>query len=104
MLPTVSNVTSQVNASLTADTAPAVLQTMTENLATIGASINRLTSTIRNLSNASNNTEIALGRISDADFATESAKLVKEQLLVQATNQMLSAANRSKSLLAQLFE
>jgi len=104
MLPTVSNVTSQADASLTADTAPSVIQTMSENLATIGASINRLTSTINNLSSASNNTEIALGRVSDADFATESAKLVKEELLVRVSNQMLSTANQNKNLVLQLTE
>jgi flagellin len=99
-----SDVTSQANAILTADASPAILQTTMENLATIGASINRLLTTINNLSNSSNNTEKALGRISDADFANETAKLTKEQLLVQVSNQMLSNANKSKSILVQLLE
>jgi flagellin len=98
-----SIVTSQASATSTANTAPAILQTLSESLAVIGASINRLTSTINNLSNASNITTKALGRISDADFATESAKLIKEELLVRVTNQMLSTANQSKGLLAQLI-
>ena len=104
MLPSVSNVTNQANATLTADTAPSILQTMMEYIATIGASVNRLTSTIDNLSNASNNTEKALGRISDADFATESAKLTKEQLLVKISNQMIATANQRQNTLVQLLE
>lgn len=40
------------------------------------------------------NTEKAMGRIVDADFAAETAKLVKEQVLSQAAQQAITMANR----------
>ena len=46
----------------------------------IGASINRLKATINNLTASSINTEVALGRMVNTDFALESQKLAKEQI------------------------
>ena len=99
-----SDVTSQSNAQLTMNSMITHLNTAEGHLATIGASINRLYSTINNLSASSVNTEIALGRISDTDFARESANLAKQQILSNSANQMLSTANRSKNLLTALLE
>ncbi|MDC1121675.1 flagellin, partial [Alphaproteobacteria bacterium] len=74
-----------------------------EQRAIIGASINRMLSSINNLSSAAIKTEVAIGRIIDADFALESANLAKQQILSQSSNQMLSVANQSKELLTQLL-
>jgi flagellin len=41
-------------------------------------------------------TETAKGRIMDADYAAETAILVKNQILAQAATQALSMANQSK--------
>jgi len=49
-------------------------------------------------------TEVAIGRIIDTDFALESAKLAKQQILSQSSNQMLSIANQSKDLMVQLLQ
>ena len=103
MLPTVVDVTTQANATLTFDTTLSVLQTMNEQRAIIGASINRMIASIDNLSSAAVKTEVAIGRIVDADFASESANLAKQQILSQSSNQMLSVANQSKELLTQLL-
>jgi flagellin len=103
MLPTVVDVTTQANASSTFDTSMSVLQTMNEQRAIIGASINRMIASIDNLSSAAVKTEVAIGRIVDADFAKESANLAKQQILSQSSNQMLSVANQSKELLTQLL-
>ena len=104
MLPTVVDVTTQANASSTFDTSLSVLQTMNEQRAIIGASINRMIASIDNLSSASMKTEVAIGRIVDTDFATESANFAKQQILSQSSNQMLSVANQSKELLTQLLQ
>ena len=103
MLPTFVDVTTQANAVLTFDTTLSILQTMNEQRAIIGASINRMLSSINNLSSAAIKTEVAIGRITDADFALESANLAKQQILSQSSNQMLSNANQSKELLTQLL-
>ena len=104
MLPTFVDVTTQANATQTFDTTLSILQTMNEQRAIIGASINRMLSSINNLSSAAVKTEVAVGRIIDTDFALESAKLAKQQILSQSSNQMLSIANQSKELLAQLLQ
>jgi len=104
MFPTVVDVTTQANAKLTFDTMLSVLQTMNEQRAIIGASINRMLTSINNLSASSLKTEVAIGRIIDTDFALESAKLAKKQILAQSSNQMLSIANQSKDLMTQLLQ
>ena len=103
MLPTFVDVTTQANATLTFDTTLSILQTMNEQRAIIGASINRMIASIDNLSSAAVKTEVAIGRIVDADYATESANLAKQQILSQSSNQMLSVANQSKEMLMQLL-
>jgi flagellin len=103
MLPTFVDVTTQANATLTFDTTLSILQTMNEQRAIIGASINRMIASIDNLSSAAVKTEVAIGRIVDADYATESANLAKQQILSQSSNQMLSVANQSKEMLTQLL-
>ena len=103
MLPTFVDVTTQANATLTFDTTLSILQTMNEQRAIIGAAINRMIASIDNLSSAAVKTEVAIGRIVDADFASESANLAKQQILSQSSNQMLSVANQSKEMLTQLL-
>ena len=102
-LPTNVDVTTQAAAATTFDTTLSILQTMNEQRAIIGASINRMLSSINNLSSAAIKTEVAIGRVIDADFALESANLAKQQILAQSSNQMLSTANQSKELLTQLL-
>ena len=103
MLPLVSNVTNQTNAEQTLTTMVSALATMSEQKAMIGASINRLKTTIDNLTASSINSEMALGRIVDTDFALESQKLAKQQILNQSSNAMLVQTNKSKSALLQLI-
>lgn len=102
-LPTQVDVTTQAAAATTFDTTLSILQTMNEQRAIIGASINRMIASIDNLSSAAVKTEVAIGRIVDADYATESANLAKQQILSQSSNQMLSVANQSKEMLTQLL-
>jgi len=103
MLPLVSNVTNQTNAEQTLTTMVSALATMSEQKAMIGASINRLKTTIDNLTASSINSEMALGRIVDTDFALESQRLAKQQILNQSSNAMLVQTNNSKSALLQLI-
>jgi flagellin len=62
--------------------------------ADLGALQNRFQSTIRNLSNISENVSAARSRIKDTDFATETAELTRNQILQQASTTILSQANQ----------
>ena len=91
-----------------AENAIAVLDGAIEKIssmrANLGAVENRLDHTVSNLMNISENTESARSRIQDADFAAESAKLSKAQVLKQAGVGMLSQANASSQLVLQLLQ
>jgi flagellin len=50
----------------------------------LGATANRLDHVYNNLQNISSNTKAATGRIMDVDFATESADMTSNQMLLQA--------------------
>jgi len=70
----------------------------------LGAVQNRLSYTTNNLSSIVTNTEGAKGRIMDADFALETSKLAKTQILSQAATSMLAQANQSKQSLLALLQ
>ena len=91
-----------------ADAAIAVIDGAIERISSmrsdLGAVENRLEHTVSNLMNISENTETARSRIQDADFAAESAKLAKAQVLKQAGVGMLSQANAGAQLVLQLLQ
>ena len=69
-----------------------------------GAYENRLDASISNLTTLKVNTEAAQSRIQDADFAQETSKLTKAQILSQAATSMLAQANASKQNLLALLQ
>jgi flagellin len=69
-----------------------------------GALQNRLEYTVSNLMNVSEFTQAARSRIEDADFAVESARLAKAQVLQQSSTAMLAQANASSQLALQLVK
>jgi flagellin len=73
------------------------------NRADLGATSNRLEYTVSNLMNVSEFTTAARSRIEDADFAAESARLSKAQVLQQTGTAMLAQANASQQLALSLF-
>jgi flagellin len=68
-----------------------------------GALQNRLEYTVSNLMNVSEFTTAARSRIEDADFAAESARLAKAQVLQQTGTAMLAQANSSSQLVLSLI-
>jgi len=95
---------------LTADDAEAALTKITAaieqvagNRAEYGAMSNRLEYTVSNLMNVAEFTTSARSRIEDADFAAESARLAKAQVLQQTGTAMLAQANSSSQLAIQLI-
>ena len=66
--------------------------------ANLGATQNRLESSIRNQSNVAANEADARSRIRDADFAEESANLSQQSIIQQAAASMLMQANTRPQL------
>jgi len=90
--------------------AEAALQVITDAIeqvagdrATYGALQNRLEYTVSNLMNVAEYTTAARSRIEDADFAAESARLAKAQVLQQTGTAMLAQANASSQLALSLI-
>jgi flagellin len=70
----------------------------------LGAVSNRLDHVYNNLSSISTNTKNASGRIMDVDFATESANMTSNQMLLQAGTAMLKQSNSQSSLVLSLLQ
>jgi len=70
----------------------------------LGAAANRLDHANTNLSNVSSNTQAAAGRIMDVDFATESASMTSNQMLLQAGTAMLKQSNSMSSMVMSLLQ
>jgi flagellin len=88
------------NALVVIDGALEEISTLTSNL---GALENRLDYTVSNLMKVEQYTTSARSRIEDADFAMETARLSKAQVLQQAGASMLVQANASNDIILQLL-
>ncbi len=71
--------------------------------AQFGANINRLNHTANNLANMKDNTDMAKGRIMDADFASESANMTKNSMLLQSGISMLKQAGQMPGMVMGLL-
>ena len=92
------------DASRAVETLDKALEEVSTAQAKLGAIQNRLTHNIDNLSKGSMLTEQSVGRIVDADFATETSELSKQQILAQAATSMLAQANQSKQSVLALLQ
>lgn len=79
------------------------IQTLSGVRAGFGAAMNRLSNTVSNLQSMQTNTSASLSRIRDADIASETASLSKNQVLAQAGASILSQANQSPQLALSLL-
>ena len=95
---TVSNATSALN---TIDTA---IDTVSNTRAKFGASENAIDHRLSYLLNAKNNSTTRLSKIEDADFALESARLTKAQIMSRAASSMLAQANASGEVFLRLID
>jgi len=97
------SISSQAGAQKVLAAADAMLEVVDGKRAELGAVQNRLDSTIRNQANISENVSAARSRIRDADFATETANMTKQNILQQAASSILAQANqRPQSALSLL--
>ena len=72
--------------------------------AELGAVQNRLESAIRNQASVSENVAAARSRIRDADFATESAAMIRQNILQKAAQSILSQANQRPGIALALLQ
>ncbi|MEB0233407.1 flagellin, partial [Undibacterium sp. 10I3] len=72
--------------------------------AEFGAIQNRLTAVITNMQTSSENITAAQSRIMDTDFAAETAKLTRAQILQQAGTAMLKQANSAPQSVLTLLQ
>ncbi|MEG2805523.1 flagellin, partial [Stenotrophomonas sp.] len=70
------------------------LSSINNTRADLGAIQNRFTSVVANLQTSSENLSASRSRISDTDFAKETAELTRTQILQQAGTAMLAQANQ----------
>ncbi len=97
---TIANVLNSNSAIGFIDTA---LSSLNAERSKFGATINRLTYAIDNLTNVSQNTSASRSRILDTDYAKASTELARTQIIQQAATAMLAQANQSsQSVLALL--
>jgi len=80
------------------------IEQVASDRASHGALQNRLEYTASNLMNVAEFTTSARSRIEDADFAAESARLAKAQVLQQTGTAMLAQANASPKLALSLIK
>lgn len=79
------------------------MQDLDSERAKLGAVQNRFDSTVANLQSIAENSTAARSRIQDADFASETAELSKQQTLQQASTAILSQANQLPSSVLKLL-
>jgi len=104
---TLSIASSSIATATGADTAisnlDSAITAISERRAKIGAMQNRLQVTMSNLSTYSTNLQAANSRIVDVDVAAETARLTRQQILVQAGTSMLAQANQGPQIALSLL-
>ncbi|ATL93970.1 Lateral flagellin [Aeromonas sp. CU5] len=98
-----NGITDQESAQVAMGKMEEFMQDITSVRSSLGANINRLEHTVNNLSNMKENTDIAKGRIMDADFATESTNMTKNQMLMQAGMSVLTKSNEMTGMVTGLL-
>ncbi|MGY3882058.1 flagellin N-terminal helical domain-containing protein [Aeromonas veronii] len=98
-----NGLTSQESAQVAMGKMESFMQDITSVRSALGANINRLEHTVNNLSNMKENTDIAKGRIMDADIATESTNMAKNQMLMQAGMSVLGKSNEMTGMVTMLL-
>lgn len=104
MTTTVPGLSVAAGAVATIDALETALDDLGATRGALGANINRLNHTANNLANMKDNTEMAKGRIMDADFASESANMTKNSMLMQSGISMLKQAGQMPSMVMGLLD
>jgi flagellin len=103
---TVSNlsIATATGANLALSTVDAALTTIDSTRAALGAYQNRFQSAINSIQTTSVNLTASRSRIQDTDFAAETAKLTRAQILQQAGTAMVAQANSAPQQVLALLK
>jgi flagellin len=99
-----ANVLDAGSATAAIDSIDAAIDTVNNLRSTLGASQNRLTSTINNLQVGIENTSAAQSRIQDVDVAAETANMTRANILSQAGVSILAQANQAPQAALKLLQ
>ena len=80
------------------------ISTLADKRAIMGSISNRMNHVIDNLTNVSQNQAASRARVLDADFALESSRLAKAQVLQQSAMNMIAQASRTMQNVLVLFQ
>jgi flagellin len=81
----------------------AAISMIDQDRAKFGATINRLTYAVDNLTNVAQNASASRSRILDTDYAKASAELARTQIIQQAATAILAQANQSQQSVLKLL-
>ena len=95
---------SEANSKKAIATIDAAIDMVNNQRSKLGAISNRLDNVVNNLTNVVENTQESQSHIRDANFAQETSKLTKAQILNQAATSMLAQANASKQTVLALLQ
>ena len=98
-----TEIASAAGANTMIDTIASALDDVGSLRAQFGANINRLNHTNNNLANMKDNTDMAKGRIMDADFAKERANMTKNSMLMQSGISMHKQAGQMPGMVMSLL-
>ena len=84
--------------------ASAYITTLDTQRGNLGASQNQMEYSVNNITELSANLTSARSRIVDTDYATETSKLTKGQILQQAATAMLAQANQMPNVILSLLK
>jgi flagellin len=98
------DISTQAGASTALLSIDAALDQINSTRSSIGAVQNRVTLAVQTLNIAAENLSASESRIRDADFAFETAKFTRSQILVQAGTAILAQANSTPQIALQLLQ
>jgi flagellin len=98
-----TDITTATNAQAALDLIDDAIDTVSGFRGDLGASQNRIASTIRSIATAAENLTAAESRIRDVDVATETADLTRNSILQQAALSVLAQANVQPQLALSLL-
>ncbi|MED2933955.1 flagellin [Bacillus wiedmannii] len=96
--------TNTPNALLAVKEIDAALETIANNRADLGATLNRLDFNVNNLKSQSASMASAASQIEDADMAKEMSEMTKFKILNEAGISMLSQANQTPQMVSKLLQ
>lgn len=93
----------QANSVAAMATVDGLINSLGSARAAIGSSVNRLEHTYTNLGNMIENTQASVSQIMDADFATETSNMTRQQLLLNSGISVLQSSNQTTQMIGQLL-